>query len=91
MPKCKRTDRFVRARKQRLLIDGGECVVCGSGKNPTVHHIVKTADGGSDALSNLVTLCFQCHANWHAFEHRREGGDFMDWAQRQGAEWIRVG
>jgi 5-methylcytosine-specific restriction endonuclease McrA len=27
-----------------------------------VHHIIPVADGGTDQLSNTVTLCWKCHA-----------------------------
>ena len=44
--------------------DGFACVYCGR-KAPTVElecdHIVARSNGGSDAVANLVTACFECN------------------------------
>jgi len=37
-----------------------------------VHHIVPLAEGGSNAVSNLISLCHRCHARIHA-----ERGDYF--------------
>lgn len=62
-----------RARKACYERDGWICQDCGlptmnfrdSRKNPKrriqAHHIVRRRDGGTDDLSNLVTLCMSCH------------------------------
>lgn len=47
------------------------CEMCGStaaggySQNGGVHHIVKRSKGGSDAESNLITLCSLCHTMAH--------------------------
>ena len=41
--------------------DGHRCVRCDSTKDLRVHHRVRVADGGPNALWNLVTLCDPCH------------------------------
>lgn len=38
------------------------CGVWGPGVSLVVDHILEWADGGSNALSNLQTLCARCHA-----------------------------
>ncbi len=56
--------------------DGGKCRVCG--KSPRtdssvrleVHHIVRRADGGTDTLENVVTLCRECHEAHHRGERK---------------------
>jgi 5-methylcytosine-specific restriction endonuclease McrA len=48
-------------RKVVIQRDGGKCVRCGSTRNLQVHHIKKHWEGGSDHLSNLITLCARCH------------------------------
>lgn len=48
-------------RRQLRLRDGNRCVVCGSPRQLTIHHLRPRAIGGSDELSNLVTLCRDCH------------------------------
>ena len=44
-----------------------------------VHHIKSLIDGGTNDEDNLVTLCFECHEEWH----RRECQEitFNDWMQ----------
>lgn len=52
-------------RKEALRRDGWRCIICGRGKvegvRLEVDHIVAIVDGGSNAASNLVTLCEQHH------------------------------
>ena len=33
------------------------------------HHLLRRADGGSDALGNIVLLCDDCHYASHNFGH----------------------
>jgi 5-methylcytosine-specific restriction endonuclease McrA len=56
--------------------DGRTCQVCGAKPAAQLHHIIARREGGSDDLSNLVTLCGRCHmlvspvpahALWRAF------------------------
>jgi 5-methylcytosine-specific restriction endonuclease McrA len=49
----KKLSRTVKAR------DGNACRACGATSNLTVHHIRR---GGGDHSSNLITLCYRCHA-----------------------------
>jgi hypothetical protein len=37
------------------------CGACGPGVKLEVHHIIPFAQGGSDRLDNLQTLCFECN------------------------------
>jgi 5-methylcytosine-specific restriction endonuclease McrA len=54
-----------RARQAVLYRDGHRCRRCGFPATPFeplhVHHVVARAEGGTDALENLVTLCALCH------------------------------
>jgi len=45
-----------------------------------VHHKKALIDGGSNEESNLVTLCYECHAEWH----KRECQDisFDEWMRK---------
>lgn len=58
---------WVAARTAALDRDK-RCRRCGSQQNMHVHHIVARYDGGTNDLSNLITLCYNCHMEWHAFE-----------------------
>lgn len=44
--------------KQR---DGHKCVKCKSTKSLQVDHIIPIAQGGRTIMSNLWTLCLECH------------------------------
>jgi 5-methylcytosine-specific restriction endonuclease McrA len=37
------------------------CQICGSKHNLTVDHLKQVKDGGNNDLSNLKTLCNNCH------------------------------
>jgi len=53
---------FKSAAKTR---DGHQCRVCKSIKELEVHHIKLVSKGGTDKISNLMTLCKTCHWNHH--------------------------
>ena len=46
--------------------DGGKCVLCGFEHATAVHHINRVKDGGTNKLTNLVTLCPNHHYMLHA-------------------------
>jgi 5-methylcytosine-specific restriction endonuclease McrA len=46
--------------------DGNACTVCRSTQNLQVHHVKPLSEGGDEfALSNLTTLCRDCHGRGH--------------------------
>jgi 5-methylcytosine-specific restriction endonuclease McrA len=61
----KNTAAWRRTRAAALERDGHRCRRCGSPATAFdplhVHHVVPRSEGGTDALSNLVTLCALCH------------------------------
>ena len=52
-------------REEAKKHDGYKCGNCGSTTNLHVHHIVPLSKGGSNQLSNLRTLCEDCHKKLH--------------------------
>ena len=52
-------------REQALSRDGYKCGNCESSYNLHVHHIVPLSKGGTNNLSNLQTLCQDCHKKIH--------------------------
>jgi len=57
--------RWEKQRRSALRRDKGLCVACRESGRLTpateVDHVVRVADGGSDRLSNLQSLCRPCH------------------------------
>jgi hypothetical protein len=54
-------------RRGAVSRDGGRCQECGTSRHPLhVHHIESLSRGGSDDPSNLVTLCEDCHSQYHS-------------------------
>ena len=52
--------------KQACLVrDGFKCRPCGATSSLQCHHIRPRANGGTDKLSNLMTLCQTCHERYH--------------------------
>ncbi len=47
--------------------DGNRCVRCSTCDNLQGHHVHALADGGTDTLDNITTLCGTCHDGWHLF------------------------
>lgn len=58
-------------RKKVYRRDDYKCQNCGDEGGPNgdielhAHHIVPKSEGGSDNLSNLATLCYECHNAVH--------------------------
>jgi RecQ family ATP-dependent DNA helicase len=52
-------------REPVLNWDNHCCVKCEESRNLHVHHVIPRKLGGSDELSNLITLCAACHAAIH--------------------------
>jgi 5-methylcytosine-specific restriction endonuclease McrA len=56
------TAAWQKARAAARRRDGERCTACSSNQNLEVHHVVALAKGGRRfALSNLTTLCRECH------------------------------
>lgn len=56
-------DKIARAVRKR---DNETCCGCGDENTQLhVHHIVPLGAGGSNARSNLITLCEECHGRIH--------------------------
>lgn len=65
------------AREQALERDERKCVKCSSEEDLEVDHICEKADGGSNYLDNLQTLCKLCH-NEKTAESRRARRSLAD-------------
>src|SRR5688572_809228 len=64
---CNRDD-WERVRRQVLRRDNQRCVSCHIkllSADADIHHLMPRSMGGTDELSNLITLCDGCHARHH--------------------------
>ena len=52
-------------RFRAYLRDNKKCVLCGYDRVVQIHHIIQRSKGGSEKLSNLITLCPNCHRLVH--------------------------
>lgn len=44
----------------------GVCIYClNKSRDLQAHHIISRAQGGSDILENLISLCWKCHRLYH--------------------------
>lgn len=62
------TSAWEETRSQVLQRDEFRCVSCAenlASRDADIHHLLPRSMGGTDELSNLVTLCDGCHASHH--------------------------
>lgn len=89
-------------RKAVILRDGCQCVECGrTNCKLEVHHIKPRRSNGSNALSNLITLCERCHQNTEGREElfmdkyfallNSSDNKYLNYAQHImiGKKWLR--
>jgi hypothetical protein len=79
-------------RQAVLSRDGWCCKKCSfcspTGEALDVHHIVDVSMGGSDDLSNLDTLCAECHGEWTWC--RPPGVSYETWLRLPPARWLSL-
>jgi 5-methylcytosine-specific restriction endonuclease McrA len=56
---------YQRLCQKVLARDGWRCQRCGCSVNLQVHHIRFRSQLGDDAEENLITLCADCHEQFH--------------------------
>lgn len=71
--------RILKNECRRLLRSGeivksGRCANCGAVDGLEIHHIVPLSKGGTNTKTNIVTLCWKCHAAAHD-KHKSKRND----------------
>ena len=56
---------YHQVRKEVLSRDGHQCINCGSTEDLEIHHIVPISKSGTNEISNLVSVCSDCHYHIH--------------------------
>ena len=70
-------------RRKALDRDGWRCGDCGKAGRLEVHHIQPLEAGGSEfELSNLLTLCIDCHILRHLPPRSNESQEWVDYINR---------
>ena len=59
------SDDWQQKRTQALKRDNFQCLICGTGKNLSVHHISYEHLGDEAELNDLITVCKHCHNKIH--------------------------
>jgi 5-methylcytosine-specific restriction endonuclease McrA len=60
--------RYGKALASKMLEKGKrtpECIRCGNTENIHGHHVRPLSRGGKDIPENIITLCSECHIEWH--------------------------
>jgi 5-methylcytosine-specific restriction endonuclease McrA len=71
--RARNSAKWQQARAAARRRDGERCRQCGSTDKLEVHHIVPLSEGGERyALSNLTTLCHDCHVEVGRGQGRRD-------------------
>lgn len=61
-----RDSNHVNAQKQGKERDGYVCMICGTRcDNAQGHHMIYVSEGGPASKKNIVTLCDNCHRDYH--------------------------
>jgi hypothetical protein len=69
--------RFDPQEAEKLLVAcHRRCCICHRwcGSKIELDHIEQATDGGSDAIDNAIAVCFDCHAEAHAYNPRHPRG-----------------
>ena len=67
-----KSDKWKRKCEQYFAVKGRYCKACGTTKGPIHVHHMDYARLGSEPLSDLVSVCTDCHRGIHAL-HRSKG------------------
>ncbi len=63
----KRDSNHKRAQKEGKERDGFVCMICGKYcEKAQGHHVIYVREGGPASRKNMVTLCDECHKDYHS-------------------------
>ena len=58
----------LKSQKQVKIVENSICIVCCETRPEKAHghHLIPYSEGGSSDLGNFLTLCRDCHVEYHA-------------------------
>ncbi len=72
-----RDKEHLRAQKEGKERDGYMCFVCGKQcKGVHGHHVIEVSEGGPASSRNIITLCPECHRDYHRGKLKIDFGTF---------------
>lgn len=89
------SNRFPRDQVDELLVAcHRRCCICYKfcGVKIETDHIVPVADGGPDTIDNAIPVCFECHADIHAYNDRHPRGRKYrpEELRKQKDQWLEI-
>lgn len=90
----KQNRRYAKLRAELFFKQGGKCCYCRrlmvghhTGKNPrrpTIEHLHRRADGGTDRRDNMALACYSCNINrgtldWLTYASLKQGELVVAW------------
>ena len=73
----KRDSKHISVQKQGKERDGYVCMICGVYCDKAQgHHILYVSEGGPASKKNIVTLCDNCHRDYHSGKLKIDIGSF---------------
>ena len=67
-----RSPQWRAVRAKRLQLDGFRCHICGARENLEVHHMSYERLAARNEISDLITLCHDCHMMIHKIKPKEE-------------------
>lgn len=75
-------------RKRVYARDGWRCALCDSTDGIQIHHVEWRGRGGSDDMTNLITLCWRCHGEAHGSGPYNNAGFTMEDYEQACVEYL---
>ena len=63
----KRSKEHIQAQKEAKVLDNYMCCFClRQFRGNHGHHLILYSEGGQASITNMITLCPQCHREYHS-------------------------
>ena len=83
------SQKWAELRNKALERDEYHCSICGNPNNLEVHHLKYPDTLGTEPLSDLMTLCRDCHKRLEEYKKGHEKSQYMHtWRPPKEKKWI---